>query len=301
MDMGAKIAEGFGPLDPQALEATVRVLGMVQLTVPTPTREDSLDRLLLDVSSTFQWVASEVLTLHEEPIGVSADTSAGLHARAVADLLTVLNLRACDEARSFDEEYTRALSMRWLKAIVDVCSSSEELLAWQAKPTDYVRFKASFLADVPERVRAEPQLLLDPEDPRIRTRQMPEDDTDAEIGIRLVRCAASALWMAAVLGSTSQFPTGDEDAEHEQIEWPPTEAAVLEILDDLSNPESGENVSPFHLAVLELFTDSDRGLNARELTQRLSAEYDRPPTRAAIIEAHANHERRCATNEPSDD
>lgn len=72
---------------------------------------------------------------------------------------------------------------------------------------------------------------------------------------------------------------------------------MLEILDDLSNPESGENVSPFHLAVLELFTDSDRGLNARELTQRLSAEYER----AAITEAHANHERRCATNEPSDD
>lgn len=297
MDVDAKIAEGFGPLDPRALEATVRVLGMVQLTVPTPTREDSLDRLLLDVSSTFQWVASEVLTLHEERIdGVSANTSAGLHARAVADLLTVLNLRACDETRSFDEEYTRALSMRWLKAIVD--ASSEDLLAWHATPVDYVRFKASFLADVPERVRAEPQLLLDPEDPRILVRPMPEDDTDAEFGIRLVRCAASALWMAAALGSTSQFPMDDEDAEHEQIEWPPTEAAVLEVLNDLSNPEGGENSSPLHLAVLELF-DSGRPLTARELTQQLSAEYDRPPTRAAIIEA--NRKRRHAPNEPSDD
>lgn len=280
MDFEKWIEEGLAP-DPEALEAVAQVIGVLRLAAPP--LDASLDRLLLDACTSFHSLACEVLSTEDAAIGGGPGITAGLHVRAIANLLTVLSLRSGGDAQRYDEAHAREYSMRWLKAIVDVCCSDEPLV-WHPTPTHYLRITASVLANVSDRVRAEPQLSLEPEDPRIRTLHIPEEPfgADVETGIWLVRCAASALWIAAAVAPAFRLPPSSVD----MAAWPPTETVVQEVLDDLTEGDSDTDKSPLHYAVLGLLADMGPQ-TPRQLVQRLSATYDRPPTVAAVRKVHA--------------
>lgn len=103
-----------------------------------------------------------------------------------------------------------------------------------------------------------------------------------------------------------------EDAHTEADDWPPSRAAVQDALDVLQaegcieatvwppsqaavqdaaggemqpqhKPKGAENLSPMQIAVLMIVLEF--GGTPDEVTDRLSAEYERPPTRRSVIEA----------------
>jgi hypothetical protein len=86
--------------------------------------------------------------------------------------------------------------------------------------------------------------------------------------------------------------------EREQMEWPPDVAAVLEALEVLT--ERRADMSSFQAAVLEALMDAGSSMAVHEIIEKLSSNYDQPPTRAAVLQAYADRESRRTSGEPSD-
>jgi hypothetical protein len=80
--------------------------------------------------------------------------------------------------------------------------------------------------------------------------------------------------------------------KRDPMEWPPTEAAVQEILDALAEPGGRADLSPLQAAVLGTLINSGVSLTVSEITEKLSCDYDRPPTPAAVLKVDASHKDR---------
>jgi hypothetical protein len=55
--------------------------------------------------------------------------------------------------------------------------------------------------------------------------------------------------------------------------------------------ESSLGMTPLEAAVLDIMVDAGRALSVREIAERLAADYDKPPTRASVLAAHAARRR----------
>jgi hypothetical protein len=87
----------------------------------------------------------------------------------------------------------------------------------------------------------------------------------------------------------------------DQMEWPPDEAAVREVLNALSAAqEASGGPSPLEAAVLEAFTSAGGSLTVGELVEKLASDYDRFPTRAAILQVHFSRTNPHTDGTPSD-
>jgi hypothetical protein len=73
----------------------------------------------------------------------------------------------------------------------------------------------------------------------------------------------------------------------EEIQWPPAEADVREILDNLSQAGGPESPEDLKMAVLGMMAVADRPLSVREILKKLGEDYDAPPRRATIMSAYA--------------
>jgi len=85
----------------------------------------------------------------------------------------------------------------------------------------------------------------------------------------------------------------DEDTtrEREQMEWPLDESALLEVLNglDADTREVGRgDLSPLEAAVLEAMSSAGGSLTVGELAEKLAFDYDRPPTREAVLKVHCS-------------
>jgi hypothetical protein len=73
---------------------------------------------------------------------------------------------------------------------------------------------------------------------------------------------------------------------------PPPRAAAQNTLGRIARPErkpkGPENLSPMQVAVLGVLLEHDGG-TPDQIAARLSAEYDRPPTRQSVIAADKRH------------
>jgi hypothetical protein len=221
MDIDLDMDACLRPPDPDALATVIRLLRYAQETVPTPLSEDTVDGLLIRVFMTFHELISEILTDPVLPMGggLGVPLLAGVHARTIADLLTVLAMQSSNVASGHDQhgkiEHAAALSERWLRTIVEVCCDQEEP-RWHLTAASYVRIEAGTLSKSAQILRDEPRLSLDPDDPRLRVRYFPDrssEETAEDAGVMLVGCAASALCMAAAVQPDFQFPPSPADAE----------------------------------------------------------------------------------------
>jgi hypothetical protein len=87
----------------------------------------------------------------------------------------------------------------------------------------------------------------------------------------------------------------------DQTQWPPDEAAVREVLNALSEGDADPGASgPLEIAVLEAFTSAGGSLTVGELVEKLAADYDRFPTRAAIRRVHFSRTNPHTDGAPSD-
>ncbi len=213
MDIDFDVDACLRPPDPDALATVIRLLSYARATVPTPSSEDTIDDLLIRVFMTFHELISEILTDPVLPMGggVGVPLLAGVHARTIADLLTILTMQpsnvAPDHTQNGKIEYS-ALSERWLRTIVEVCCDQQEP-RWHLTAASYVRIEAGSLSKSAQILRDEPRLSLDPDDPRLRVRYFPDrssKETAEDAGVMLVGCAASALCMAAAVQPDFRFP-----------------------------------------------------------------------------------------------
>ena len=84
----------------------------------------------------------------------------------------------------------------------------------------------------------------------------------------------------------------DEDTtqgREQMMEWPPDEGAVREVLDALGDDTkdaSSGGISSLEAAVLEALTSAGGSLSVGELVAKLASDYDRPPTREAVMKVH---------------
>jgi hypothetical protein len=87
-----------------------------------------------------------------------------------------------------------------------------------------------------------------------------------------------------------------------QTQWPPDEAAVREVLNALSEPAEPGSGGPslFEAAVLEALTSAGGSVAVGELVEKLAADYDRFPTRAAILRVHFSRTNPHTDGAPSD-
>jgi hypothetical protein len=112
------------PIDPVALEATLKTLRLTQVAVPTLWDEDTADELLHLVGTTYYNLVTAVL---EDPLPsgqpgerVPLALLAALHGRAVAGLLTALAVADSDEA-----ELSAPRAAELIEAAIDTITRRE--------------------------------------------------------------------------------------------------------------------------------------------------------------------------------
>ncbi len=194
---------GLLPIDPEALTATIKLLYTVRLAQPTPMSEDTVEGLLMHVSITFnEFVASVLFDGQGNGTRVGPNLEAGIHACAVACLLATISDKAPYEGQHFAQNggggSRQTLVERWLKAIAEM-SFVEEDPVWRPTPTSYVWSTALMLSMSARALLEEPRIAIDPEEVPDRPRPMGTDITPEDAAVLLVRCAAAALCMAALL------------------------------------------------------------------------------------------------------
>jgi Fe2+ or Zn2+ uptake regulation protein len=63
---------------------------------------------------------------------------------------------------------------------------------------------------------------------------------------------------------------------------------------------SGENLTPLEAAVLDLLISSDRPLTVDEIAEKLSSDYDEPPTHASVLKMHFSRRGHRTDGNPAD-
>jgi hypothetical protein len=201
------------PIDPVALEATLKTLRLTQVAVPTLWDEDTADELLHLVGTTYYNFVTAVL---EDPLPsgqpgerVPLALLAALHGRAVAGLLTALALADNDEA-----ELSAPRAAELIAAAIDTItqlSSDEDDRPEHETAVDYVRGVATTLSFVNRILLPARGLSLDPNDPRGPVESADDTSTsDDAIGM-LLWCAAAAQCISATLQPDFRFQSRPDE------------------------------------------------------------------------------------------
>lgn len=218
-DMDMDFDPGLLPLDPEALDSTVRTLGLAQRMVPPPTSEESIDRLLVRAGMAFHDFLSHILVdplRAKFPHNPGPALLAGKYAWTIADLLMVLTMQSPDGPHSHSTqngkiEHPRHYTEQWLKTIVDVCLGEEEP-PWHTTEVFYACVEAHTLSTSMGILLDEPRLSLDPTDPCLCVQPLPDPSVEPDsnrVAVMLIWSAASTLCMAAAVAPDFRFGRQD--------------------------------------------------------------------------------------------
>lgn len=218
MDIDNDFDPGLLPLDPEALDSAVRVLGVTQKMVVPPTSDDTIDRQLVRVGKTFHDFLTDILSplATKSSDGPGPALQAGIHAWTIADLLMALTTQSPDDThergtKNGKIDHPRHLSEKWLKAIIDV-SLGEEEPPWHTTEVYYATIATGILSASARVLLDEPWLSLDPDDPSIRVRPLPDPTSELnsqDVAVALVWHAASTLCIAAAVAPGFRFGKTD--------------------------------------------------------------------------------------------
>jgi hypothetical protein len=216
-EVQAAIDGRFAPPDRDALTATVGLLAIAKEIAGALTPNDTIDGLLLKVTTSFHDFAGPIVrnpwgrdAISDMPgSGVTGAVWAGIHVVAVANLLNFITGQRQSSSPGIAENsdgHPDAHDDRWLYAIVDICELTQEP-PWYVTTSDYMCFTASVLSTAVKTFQNIPRISLDPDDPSVTHKPYPHmrKETPEETAVRLAWCAASALCINAAVHPDFRF------------------------------------------------------------------------------------------------